>query len=97
MKREAPRSSNDHRSAECGAGFLFGKICSGSRSAVPAATVSLSQPKKAVRSVDRGWISPPHALSSDRDLRHSSSAMGNGSMLTAAHHEASSPYACSSR
>ena len=26
--------------------------------AVPAATVSLLQPKKAVRSVDRGWISP---------------------------------------
>ena len=41
--------------------------------------------------VDRGWISPPHALSSDRDLRHISSAMGRGSISIPAHHEASSP------
>jgi hypothetical protein len=51
-------------------------------------------PRKARSATERRAV-PIGAGSSyracDRDFRHSSRAMGNGSMLTPAHHEASSP------
>jgi hypothetical protein len=40
---------------------------------------------------DKGWDQVDSDEYGNLDRRHSSSAMGKGSMLTPAHHEASSP------